>query len=164
MTSTKRLCRIALIGAFLFVTFISLSNILYLEAITLMVISVSMVFDKRDSFLSCLILGCLLIIYMGLSPWSMMYLIIYPCYSLLTSLLKPALKKHSWLLITYGFLLSFSTGMLLDLPYIFVSKTVTIFYILSGLKTSVIQGALTAIEFTLIYEPLEKLLSKIKES
>ena len=90
MKETKRMARVALIGAFLFCTFFSLSNILYLEAITLMIIAVAMVFDRRDSFQSSLVFGVLLILYMGLTPWSIMYFIIYPCYSLLTNYLKPS--------------------------------------------------------------------------
>ena len=163
MKETKRMTRVALIGAFLFCTFFSLSSILYLEAITLMIIAVAMVFDRRDSFQSSLVFGVLLILYLGLTPWSIMYFIIYPCYSLLTNFLKPTLKEKERLLIIYGFILSCSTGLILDLPFILVSKTVTIYYILTGLKTSLIQGTLTAMEIALIYQPLEKVLFKIKE-
>ncbi|HQB32278.1 MAG TPA: cytochrome B, partial [Erysipelotrichaceae bacterium] len=136
---------------------------LYLEAITLMIIAVAMVFDRRDSFQSALVFGVLLILYMGLTPWSIMYFIIYPCYSLLTSHLKPVLREKEWLLVVYGFILSCSTGLILDLPFILVSELVTIYYILTGLKTSLIQGALTAMEIVLIYQPIEKVLFKIKE-
>jgi hypothetical protein len=163
MKETKRMTRVALIGAVLFCTFFSLSNILYLEAITIMIIAVAMVFDRRDSFQASLVFGVLLILYLGLTPWSIMYFIIYPCYSLLTNFLKPILKEKEWLLIVYGFILSCSTGLILDLPFILVSELVTIYYILTGLKTSLIQGALTAMEIALIYEPLEKILFKIKE-
>lgn len=163
MKETKRMTRVALIGAVLFCTFFSLSNILYLEAITIMIIAVAMVFDRRDSFQASLVFGVLLILYLGLTPWSIMYFIIYPCYSLLTNFLKPVLKEKEWLLIVYGFILSCSTGLILDLPFILVSELVTIYYILTGLKTSLIQGALTAMEIALIYEPLEKILFKIKE-
>ncbi len=163
MKETKRMTRVALIGAFLFCTFFSLSNILYLEAITLMIIAVAMVFDRRDSFQSSIVFGVLLIMYLGLTPWSIMYFVIYPCYSLLTNFLRPVLREKDWLLIIYGFILSCSTGLILDLPFILVSKTVTIYYILTGLKTSIIQGTLTAFEIVLIYEPLERVLFKIKE-
>ena len=163
MKETKRMTKNALIGAFLFCTFFSLSHILYLEAITLMIIAVAMVFDRRDSFQSSLVFGILLIMYLGLTPWSIMYFIIYPCYSLLTNYLRVVLKEKQWLLIVYGFILSCSTGLILDLPFILVSKTVTIYYILTGLKTSLIQGTLTAMEIALIYQPIEKALNKIKE-
>ena len=163
MSQTKRYARIAIMASFYFATFFAFSNILYLEAITLMVVCVGLVFDFNDAFLSAVIFGFLLVLYFGPTPWSIMYLAIYPLYSFLSSKLKKILLKSQVLLTIFGALLSFSTGMLLDLPFILVSKTVTMLYILSGLKTSIIQGAITAVEFILVSEPLLKALTKIKE-
>ena len=77
-------------------------------------------------------------------------------------LFKTLLKSKEWLLIVYGFILSCSTGLILDLPFILVSELVTIYYILTGLKTSLIQGTLTAMEIALIYKPLEKYYLKLR--
>jgi len=82
--STKRLCRIAILAALEFVIFYSLSNILYIEAITLTIITVALALDKSEAILSSIVFGCILILYMGLTPWTIMYLMIYPLYSLLT--------------------------------------------------------------------------------
>ncbi len=163
MNGTRRLTRIALMSALMVTIFFAFSSILYVEAITLTVITVAMAFDKQDSFLATAIFGLILVIYLGLSPWAIMYLFIYPTYSLLTSLLRNTFDKHDWMLIVFGFILSCATGLILDLPFILLNSKVTIYYIISGLKTSLIQGSITAIEFALLYPTFVKVLRKIKE-
>ena len=162
MKQTKKLARIALSGAFLFCTFYAFSNIIYLEAITLMVIAIALSYDTKDALLSCLVFGCLLFMLQGPTLWNLAYVVIYPVYSLLTSLLKPFLRKHNIAIVLWGFILAFSTGILLDLPFMLVNKTVTIVYIITSFKTSFIQGVLCSIEIITILEPITKILDKIK--
>lgn len=159
--TTKKLCRIAIVAALEFVMFQSLSSILYIEAITLTIISVAVVFDIKEAALSSFIFGLMLNIFMGFTPWSIMYLIIYPLYSLFTSKLKKTLLQHPALFIGYGFLLSFLVGILLDIPFMLLDKNLTIIYILTSLKTSLIQGGLTALQFAFIFEPFYHILERI---
>lgn len=163
MSKTKRLTRDALLGAFLFVIMKSLSNILYVEAITISIVTIALVFDLSDSLLSSLTFSFLILMITGVSTWNLMYALIYSLYTLLTYLLKKPLLKHQFLLIPYCFFLAFLTGQLLDLPFILINKNVGLFYIITGLKTSLIQGIIVSIEAILIFEPMHKTLSKIKE-
>jgi len=163
MSKTRKLTRDALLGAFLFVIMKSLSNILYVEAITISVVTIALVFDLSDSLLSSLTFAFLMLMITGVSTWNLMYALIYPLYTLLTYLLKKPLLAHKYLLTPYCFLLAFLTGQLLDLPFILINSTVGMFYIITGLKTSLIQGIIVAVETTLIFEPMYNALSKIKE-
>ena len=76
--------------------------------------------------------------------------------------MKPVLKDH---VLGYSLLcglLSFMTGQLLQLPYMLVSSKVTAFYLLAGLKTSLIQGGLSAVLCFVLFQPLRVALEKIE--
>ena len=46
---------------------------------------------------------------------------------------------------------------------LFFSKTITVLYLLLGLKTSLIQGSLTFIATLFLYEPVQNVLMRIKD-
>lgn len=100
----------------------------------------------------------------GVTTWSLMYLAIYPVYSLIVGCLKKPLLKHFWLIILVCGLLSFMTGQLLQLPFLLVSKKVTMIYLVLGLKTSAIQGVISAISCALLFQPLYRALKRIERT
>lgn len=160
----KELCYIAVIGALEFVVFTSFSFVLYLECITLTVLLFSMCFQRRQAVLGAIVFGIINLSMQGVTPWSMMYLLVYPLYSLLIGTLKPFLSRHFIVLVILCGCLSFLTGQLLQLPFMMFSKTITIVYLIAGFKTSLIQGIISGISCFVCYKPIYIVLQKIEGS
>ena len=94
--------------------------------------------------------------------WTFMYFLIYPCYTLIVIVMKSVLKDRVlWYSVLCG-VLSFMTGQLLQVPYLLFSSKVTAFYLLAGLKTSLIQGVLSAVSCFVLFQPLRVVLKKIE--
>lgn len=158
----KELCFIGVIAAIEFVVFTSFSFILYLEFITISIVLFAMCFQTRQAVMGAVVFGILNLCVQGVTPWSMMYLFIYPVYSLLIGVLKGYLKKHFILLCLLCGILSFLTGQLVQLPFLMISDTITILYIIIGLKTSLIQGSMAAISCFICYKPIASVLKEIE--
>ena len=140
---TRELTRIALMGTILYVVFQAFSDILYLEMITFTILAFSQVFTRRETVLSCLLFAAVHLLLHGIMFWNIAYLIIFPAYGLLFSSCRGFLSRHPGCIPFYGAFFSFLTGQLVDLPFLLLSDTVTVLYMIMGLKTSLIQGCLT---------------------
>ncbi|MEG0076692.1 cytochrome B [Anaerorhabdus sp.] len=158
----RTLTKIAIMASIQSVVFTIFSQILYLEGITFTVCLFACAFKRNEAIFASLIFGMVNMLIQGINIWTMMYVVIYPTYSLIVSVLKPILLKRLGFMVFICGLLSFATGQLLDLPFILLSKEVTLFYIILGLKTSLIQGCLSAFMCLLIFEPCLKVLNKIQ--
>ena len=160
--TAKQLARIALMAAMMQVVFTMFSGILYLEAITLTVAVIAVAFDRKESVLAALVFTLTNMLVQGVSIWTFAYCLVYPSYALIFSCLKNVILKHRWLAVVMIGLCSFATGQLLDLPFILFSPKVTMIYILLGLKTSFLQGALSALEALFLFDPLVDRLTKLE--
>lgn len=158
----RELCYIAVMGALESVVFTSFSFVLYLECITLTIVLFSMAFETKQAVLAAVVFGILNLSVQGVTPWSMMYLLIYPVYSFIIGCLKPYLKRHFLLIVILTGFLSFLTGQLVQLPFMLFSEKITILYIIAGLKTSVIQGFVSGITCFICYQPIYTILKKIE--
>ncbi len=160
--SVRELWVISIMACSEAVLFTVFSQVLYLEGITMTVHLFSCVFDCRTPFLAAVVYGFVNMLFHGVTPWTMIYLLIYPVYTLIIYGCR-ALIAHRVVLwsVLCGFL-SFLTGQLLQLPFLLVSKTVTAIYLLIGLKTSLIQGCLSAVLCFLLFQPLRDVLERIE--
>ena len=163
--SVRQLTRIALLACIEQVIFGSFTEILYLECITLTIVLFALVFSRKEAFYASVTFGILnMLIKQGVTPWSMMYLLIYPSYTLLVGLLKKTLLKHFSLTVILTGVLSFLTGQLLELPFLLVSKKITVLYLIAGFKTSLIQGCISAFACMLLFTPLYRVLCRIERT
>ncbi len=162
--SVKTLTKIAIMASIQSVIFVIFSQILYLEGITFVVCLFACTFKRKEATMASLIFGMTNMLIQGVSIWTMMYVAIYPLYSFLVGSLKEPLKKHPMFLVGLCGFLSFLTGQLLEIPFLLFSKEITIFYLMLGLKTSIIQGCLSAILCLLLFEPCFKILERIERS
>lgn len=152
---------ISILAAVEMVVFSCFSFVLYLECITFTIVAFAMAFPKRISITAAFIFGMLnMILIQGVTPWSLCYLIIYPLYSWIIARAKPYLNNHFIGLCIVCGVLSFSTGQLLQIPFLLFSKYATIFYLIAGLKTSLIQGLLSFGSCMLLYKPVSKILER----
>lgn len=152
--SVRQLVQAALLGALELVVFTAFSGILYLEAVTFTIVCVALCLDRRIAVLSSVcfcVLNMLLI--QGLTPWSLMYLAIYPLYSLGVSCLRTRHMTSLQAALVTG-CLSFLTGQLLQIPWMLFSRVLAAGYLLLGLQTSLIQGGLSAILTLCLFRPV----------
>lgn len=137
------------------------AQILYLEMITFTIVVFACNMPKKEAVLACVIFGLCNMLFMGINPWTLLYVLIYPSYAWLIARLQTYWKCHPLALCLCCGFLSFLCGQLLDLPYLLFGGTITILYLLMGFKTSLIQGILSFLVCLFLYEPLSKRLHKI---
>ena len=163
--TVKQVTRVAIMACIEFVIFGSFSDILYLECITLTILLFGLAFDKKEALLASIVFPIInMAMRQGVTPWSLMYLVIYPCYTVLIGLLRKPLLKHFWLSVLICGFLSFLTGQLVQLPFLLVSKRITLIYLIVGLKTSLIQGAVSALACLLLFKPCYRVLKQIERN
>lgn len=158
----KEVCYIAIMACIQMVVFTSFSNILYLECITLTTILFANCFKTRQAVLASIVFGFLNFLVQGIAPWSLMYFLIYPTYSLIAGSLKRIVKDNLFLITILCFIFSFMTGQLVQIPFLLVSKKITLIYLLMGFKTSLFQASLSAFACFFVYRPLAAVLKKIE--
>ena len=156
------LCLVALLAGIEYVIFNSFSNILYLELITFTICLFALSFSKEMAILASILFGSIMLIFNGINFWNIMYIFIYPSYSLIIALLKKYLLKYEWLLCLICGFLSFLTGQLLQLPFMLFSQKLTILYVIMGLKTSLLQGAISFIACKILFKPCYNTLRKLR--
>lgn len=161
--TTRELTRIALMGTILYVVFHAFSDILYLELITFTILSFSQVFSRRDTVIACVLFASLHMLLHGVMIWNIAYLLIFPTYGFLFASLKRVRKGRTIALALTAGIGSFLIGQLVDLPFILFSSTITALYLLMGLKTSLIQGCLTFLATLFLYEPVHRVLLRLKD-
>ena len=162
--SIKRISLCAILAALLFVIYMSFSQILYLEFVTFTIVLFALNIPKWDNVWIVCVFVCLIWLVYGIGPWSLMYMIVYPGFTIILSLLKPLIKKHIYLIALLAFIIGLLAGNLIDLPFLLISKEVTVVYILMGIKTTIIQGLIAFITVLLIYQPLANNLEKLIEN
>ena len=145
-----------------YVVFTMFSQIIYLEAVTLVTVLFAVTFERREAVMASVVFALINLLTRGIMPWTIMYLILFPLYSGLAGLCRTLIEQHGEASIFVCFLFSFLLGQLVDLPFILFSGKITLLYMLMGLKTSAIQGFITGIEAAFLFEPLARQLRKIK--
>ncbi len=159
---TRTLTKIAILAGIQSVTFTMFSQILYLEGITFVICLFACVFKKREVILASFTFGMVNMLIQGVTIWTMMYILIYPIYSGIVATFRSSLLKNRIVLVGLCGFFSFLTGQFLELPFLLFSKEVTVFYLVLGLKTSIIQGCLSALLCLLLFDPCFAVLEKIE--
>lgn len=161
--TARELTRIALMGTLLYIVFHAFSDILYLEMITFTILSFAQVFSRRETVIACVLFAALHLLLHGIMVWNIAYLLIFPTYGYLFASMKRLLKGRPTLTALIAGCFSFLIGQLVDLPFILFSQTITVFYLLLGIKTSLIQGTLTFLVTLFLYEPIQNVLQRVKD-
>lgn len=143
------------------------SGILYFELLNFTILLYGVSFSRRTSYLSTLVFTLLVILTFGLSPWTMMYLILFPLYSLIYSFLGNYIRSE-YTLAVCGFILAFACGTIIDLPYILMAGLDyrgLIIRLLLGFQVSIFSAGTTFISTLFLLPPLKRaiLISGIKE-
>lgn len=161
--TTRELTQVALMGTLLYIVFHAFSDILYLELITFTILAFSQVFSRRDIVLACILFASLHMLLHGIMIWNISYLLIFPIYGFIFASMKRILQGHLTRMAVIAGIFSFLIGQLVDFPFILFSKTITVLYLLIGIKTSLIQGILTFLVTLFLYEPIHAVLCRVKK-
>ncbi|MEY8256718.1 hypothetical protein AAK706_03180 [Erysipelotrichaceae bacterium 66-17] len=159
--TVREIARCAVLGALFYIVFHLFSNVLYVEGITLTLFVCAQVFKRKEVLAGTMVFAMLQLLFHGFMIWNMAYAVIFPLYALWFCSLKKTAEKHEWIAWAAGALAAFLLGQLVDLPFLVFGKTVTIVYILLGMKTSLIQAGVVFLEFLFLYEPMVRIMKKI---
>ena len=130
--TAKKLTRMALLSAILYVSKIALEFLPNFEAVSLLVIIYTLVFGK-EAFIIVTVFNLFEIVQWGFGNWLITYLYIWPLLVFVTLLLKKFIKEEFiiWAVLSGVFGLFF--GTFFALSYIPVGLTYAFNYWLSGL-------------------------------
>ncbi|MFV0498466.1 MAG: hypothetical protein ACK5NF_00280 [Bacilli bacterium] len=149
----------AMLSAMLFTIYFIFSQILYLEFVCFTIIILSMTLPKFHSVIVSVIFVFLVWLSYGIGVWTIMYIIIYPGFAFMLSLIKDQIKNKLSLVATCGFIMALLVGNLIDLPMLLFSKEITIMYVILGLKTTLIQATICCVSLILFYDPIFNFLN-----
>lgn len=159
--TVREMARCAVLGTLFYIVFHLFSNVLYVEGITLTLFVCAQVFKRKEVLAGTMVFALLQLFFHGFMIWNMAYAVIFPLYALWFCSLNRLAAKHEWVAWAAGTLAAFLLGQLVDLPFLVFGKTVTIVYILLGMKTSLIQAGVVFLEFLFLYEPMVRIMKKI---
>ncbi len=72
---TKQLTRIAIMACMQYVVFTMFSQIIYLEAVTLVTVLFAVTFERREAVMASVVFALINLLTRGIMPWTIMYLI-----------------------------------------------------------------------------------------
>lgn len=163
MKSTVTLVRIALFGAILFISQISLSSIPNGELVTTLLIVITLSFP--DEAYGASVVFCLLetILY-GFGTWSISYFYVWPSLVFMVKRLKPIFKENFfwWTLLSafYGMIF----GPLFALLYVPFDFHYALIYWINGIKFDLIHCFFNILITSSLGKPLYVTLKKLNKN
>lgn len=158
----KDITLIALLASIMYVIYTIGSGFLYFELLNFTVLLYGVTFSKKTSYFSTLVFSLLVILTWGLAPWTVMYLVVFPVYSLIYSSLGNHIRSE-YLFAAFGFILAFFCGTIIDLPYIYMAGLDyrgLVIRLLLGFQVSIINAGTTFISTLFLLYPIRKALLK----
>lgn len=160
--TAKKLTRIALLSAVLYVSKLALEFLPNFEAVSLLVILYTLVFGK-EAFVIVTVFNLFEIVQWGFGTWLITYLYIWPLLVAVTLLLKKYVKEEFliWAIISGVFGLFF--GSFFALSYIPVGLSYAFNYWLSGIPWDFVHCVCNFVIMITVGKPLYKLLKKLNK-
>ncbi len=158
---TQTLTRVAFAAALLVCVYYAFNQIVYLELVTATLLLYAVNFKTRDAFLISIVFSMVILIMYGPQSFAIMYMVIFPIYTLLSSLLRKVIVNHLIFAALYAGFFSFILGTLVDLPYLLLSGKATLIYLISGLQVGIPKAMATVVVIVFAFEPLNNILKQI---
>ncbi len=157
----KKMTRIALLSAVLYVAKVVIEFIPNVELVSFLTIIYTLVFGA-EAFLIVTVFNMFELIQWGFGVWWVSYLYVWPLLCLITLLLRKVVKDEFilWAIVSGFFGLIF--GLLFAIAYIPVSPSYALSYWISGLMWDVWHGACNFAIMLFIGKPVYGVLNKIK--
>lgn len=164
--STRDLTTTALLAAVLYIVYTLGSFVPYVELFNFMLVVYGVYFKRKQAWMATVLFALLLIITRGLSPWTMMYFLLFPQYVLIYSWLKGKTNSDIMFAIAGGFF-AFCCGTIIDLPYIVVSDLgyeALVARLLLGFQVSLGNLLCTFLATLYLLRPLGKVIERVNPS
>lgn len=158
--SARKITRIALLSAILYVSKIALEFLPNVELVSLLVIVYTLILGK-ETFLIVTVFNLFEFIQWGFGSWWVSYLYVWPLLVLLVLLLRKKVKEEFiiWGIVSGGFGLIF--GSLFAIPYLLVDPAYALAYWISGLTWDVWHGVWNFALMVILGKPLCRILNML---
>lgn len=164
--SVKEMTKVALLATLLFMIYSMGSMVMYVELFNFTVLLYGVSLTRRQSFGAVLIFSCLLVLVYGVQIWTLMYVLVFPTYTLVYH--QVGKWTHSeYVLASVGFILAFLCGTLIDLPFMLMSGLTSkalILRLILGFQVSLGNGICTFLATLFLFPSLSKLLTKLNKN
>ena len=157
----KKITRIALLSAILYVSKVALEMLPNVELVSLLIMIYALVFGA-ETFWIRTVFNLFELIQWGFGSWWVSYLYVWPLLCLCVLLLKKLIKEEFliWSVVLGCFGLLF--GSLFAIAYLPVDPSYALAYWLSGLMWDVWHGVWNFVLMIILGKPLYRLLSRLK--
>lgn len=164
--SVKEMTKVALLATLLFMIYSMGYMVMYVELFNFTVLLYGVSLTRRQSFGAVLIFSCLLVLVYGVQIWTLMYVLVFPTYTLVYH--QVGKWTHSeYVLASVGFILAFLCGTLIDLPFMLMSGLTSkalIIRLILGFQVSLGNGICTFLATLFLFPSLSKLLTKLNKN
>lgn len=161
--NTRKLTQCALLAAILYIVYFMGSFITYFELVSFVILLYGTTLPKKLAWFSVLVFTILVMLTKGIAPWSFMYLIIMPQYTLIYNFVAKRTKSE-YVYAFVGAILSFLMGTLIDLPYLLTAglgaKSFWITLIL-GFQVCIGNMVCTVIATLFLYKTMNRVLKRV---
>ena len=157
----RKITRIALLSAILYVSKVALEFLPNVELVSLLTVLYTLVFGK-EAFLIVTVFNLFELIQWGFGTWWVSYLYVWPLLVLITLLLKKIIKEEFLIWSVVSGLFGLIFGSLFAIVYLPVDPAYALAYWISGLPWAVWHGVCNFVLMLVIGKPLYLLLKKIK--
>ena len=157
----RKITRIALLSAILYVSKVALEFLPNVELVSLLTVLYTLVFGK-EAFLIVTVFNLFELIQWGFGTWWVSYLYVWPLLVLITLLLKKIIKEEFLIWSVVSGLFGLIFGSLFAIVYLPVDPAYALAYWISGLPWDVWHGVCNFVLMLVIGKPLYLLLQKIK--
>lgn len=155
----RKITRIALLSAILYVSKVALEFLPNVELISLLTILYALVFG-REVFLIITVFNLFELIQWGAGIWWISYLYVWPLLAFVTLLLKRTIKEEFLIWSVVSGLFGLIFGSLFALAYIPIDPAYALTYWISGLPWDVWHGACNFVMMLAVGKPLYLLLKR----
>ncbi len=158
--SIKRIVRIALLSAILYVCKVALEWLPNVELVSFLIILFTLTVGI-DTFYVTLIFNTLELIQWGFGTWWISYMYVWPLLVLITLLLKKVIKEEFliWAVVSGGFGLIF--GALFSALYLFIDVKLAWSYFIAGLPWDAWHAVSNFVIMLVAGKPIYKMLLKV---
>ena len=157
----RRITRIALLSAILYVSKVALEFLPNVELVSLLTVLYTLVFGK-EAFLIVTVFNLFELIQWGFGTWWVSYLYVWPLLVLITLLLKKIIKEEFLIWSVVSGLFGLIFGSLFAIVYLPVDPAYALAYWISGLPWDVWHGVCNFVLMLVIGKPLYLLLKKVR--
>ena len=157
----RKITRIALLSAILYVSKVALEFLPNVELVSLLTVLYTLVFGK-EAFLIVTVFNLFELIQWGFGTWWVSYLYVWPLLVLITLLLKKIIKEEFLIWSVVSGLFGLIFGSLFAIVSLPVDPAYALAYWISGLPWDVWHGVCNFVLMLVIGKPLYLLLKKVR--